>query len=135
MSTSDFEAIQNLKARYCAAGDSATRDREAAHRTLCALFTDDVVADYGFGEMRGGEAIGVFLSDAIGGGSEWMVHNIHTPLIDIDGDRATGSWTVNVRMKRTGTGNIDFVFGRYADEFVRTPTGWKIARVEFTRYE
>lgn len=131
----DYSEIQNLKARYCAAGDSATEDRAAAHRRLLELFTDDIKADYGFGEMVGGAAIGVFLSDAIGGGSEWMLHNIHTPLIDIDGDTATGEWTVNVRMKRTGTGSIDFVFGRYSDEFRRVDGEWKISRVRFRRYE
>lgn len=131
----DFDQIQNLKARYCAAADSATEDREAALARLLDLFTQDAVADYGFGVIEGRDAVGAFTSETIGGGSAWMIHNIHTPLIETDGDRATGSWTVNVRMKRAETGKIDFVFGRYVDAFRRIDGEWKIAAVRFTRYE
>ncbi len=131
----DYDQIQNLKARYCAASDSATEDREAALGKLLSLLTEGVKADYGFGEMEGGEALGAFVSDAIAGGSEWMIHNIHTPLIEIDGDTAKGDWTVNVRMKRTETGHVDFVFGRYSDEFVRVDGEWKFAKIRFRRYE
>lgn len=131
----DYEQIQNLKARYCRAADASPEGRKQALEALLELFVEDVVADYGFGEMVGKEAIGTFLADQIAGGSEWMVHNIHSPLIEIDGDTATGEWTVNVRMKRRETGNIDFVFGRYADRCRRVDGKWKIERVSFRRYE
>lgn len=131
----DFEQIQNLKARYCRAADSAPDGREEALAALKALFTDDVTADYGFGPMEGGDAIATFLADSIAGGSTWMVHNIHSPLIEVDGDDASGNWTVNVRMKRTETGNVDFVFGRYSDRFRRVDGTWKIAVIGFARYE
>ncbi|WP_226631866.1 nuclear transport factor 2 family protein [Novosphingobium profundi] len=131
----DFEEIQNLKARYCQAADSSTQDREAAIARLMALFTPDVTADYGFGEMD--EALGIctLLTDKIGGGSEWMVHNLHSPCIAVEGDTASADWTVNVRMKRRGSGQVDFVFGRYHDEFRRTDGVWRIRRVVFDRTE
>ena len=132
---SDYEAIQNLKARYCQAADSSPEDRDAAIARLMALFARDVRADYGFGEMDDPQAICTILTDKIGGGSEWMVHNIHSPLIEIAGDEASAAWTVNVRMKRRQTGNIDFVFGRYRDRFRREDGEWKISRVAFDRYE
>lgn len=131
----DFELIQNVKAKYCQAADSSPDDRDGAIATLMTFFTDDVKADYGFGEMAGGEIICSILTDKIGGGSEWMVHNIHSPMIEVDGDTARADWTVNVRMKRRETGNIDFVFGRYSDEFRRVGDEWKISRVAFRRYE
>ena len=131
----DYGAIQNLKARYCQVADSSPDGRDEAIAGLAALFTDDVVADYGFGEMTGSAAIGAFLTDSIAGGSEWMVHNIHSPLIEIDGDEARGDWTVNVRMKRRTTGDVDFVFGRYSDRFRRVDGTWKIGRIGFRRYE
>lgn len=135
MSLSDYEQIQNAKAKYCAAADRSCEDRAGAHQAMKALFTDDVAADYGFGPMEGGDTIAGFLSDKIAGGSLWMVHNIHSPLIEIDGDTASAKWTVNVRMKRPGKDTVDFVFGRYSDEFRKVGGEWKIAKVGFDRYE
>lgn len=133
MGLSDYELIQNLKARYCASADHSPEDREEARHRLLALFAPDVTADYGFGEMAGGEALATFLTDAIAGGSEWIVHNLHSPQIEIAGDTAEAQWTVNVRMKRRD-GTQEFVFGRYFDAFKRTVDGWRIARVRFQRY-
>lgn len=113
----DFGEIQKLKDRYCQAADSFTQDREAAIVRLMTLFTPDVTADYGFGEMDEALAICTLLTDRIGGGSEWMVHNLHLPCITVEGDTASADCTVNVRMKRRGSGQVDFVFGRYRGEF------------------
>ncbi len=132
---SPYQEICNLKARYCRAADDSCEDREASLKRLQALFTADVVADYGFGEIAGGEDVARFLTDSIAGGSEWMVHNIHSPLVEVDGEEARGEWTVNVRMQRPESDAADFVFGRYADSFRREEGVWKIARVTFRRYE
>ena len=102
---------------------------------LKALFTEDVRADYGIAALHGGDAVAAFLADTIAAGSAWMVHNIHSPLIEVDGDSATGNWTVNVRTKRTGIGAVDLIFGRYADRFRRVEGAWKIAAIAFDRYE
>jgi len=132
----DFCEIQNLKARYCAAADRAPEDREDALRQLRGVFAADVTCDYGFDRpIEGGEALAAFLSDVIAGNSEWIIHNAHSPLIEIDGGRATGRWTVIARMKRCGSGEIDTVVGRYADRFLREDGTWKIGHIAFQRYE
>ena len=38
------------------------------------LFTDDFTGDYGFKVMHGKDEMAAFMIQAIGGGSEWMVH-------------------------------------------------------------
>jgi len=129
----DHAAIQNVKARYCAFADSSCEDRQAARAALLPLFTPDVTADYGMEPIAGAEAVADFLSVAISGGSEWMIHNLHSPLIEIDGDRATGQWTVNVRMKRPGSAEPGFVFGRYRDSFRRVDGTWMIDAICFRR--
>jgi hypothetical protein len=63
-----------------------------------------------------------------------MAHMLHTPRIMVDGDTATGDWTVMAHMKRREGGAIDTVLGRYSDELRRAPDGWRIAKVTFTRY-
>lgn len=132
MSVEDVIAIQNLKARYCVAVDALTADTASAAGAFRTIFHPEAVAEYGGDPVVGIDALTHFLCDAIAGNSEWRVHMIHTPLIVVDGDRATGDWTLLVHLKRPG-GPVEVLIGRYSDEFVRTPDGWRIARVRFLR--
>jgi len=129
----DVLAIQNLKGLYCATADRAADDPEGALAAFGSIFLPDVVADYGYEPMLGAEALGGFLCTAIAGNSEWVLHMIHSPRITITGDTATGDWTVMAHLKRREGGRVDVVMGRYADAFRRTPEGWRISRVTFTR--
>jgi hypothetical protein len=55
-------------------------------------------------------------------------HSNTTVMIDVDGDRA--AVVTNVRAWHRGGPNDDKVveaIGRYIDDFVRTPSGWRIA--------
>jgi hypothetical protein len=131
----DAVEIANLKAAYCTASDLCPTDRDAAMAGFRAVFVDDVVGDYGFRIFQGFDDLTGFMTTAVAGSSEWMVHMLHSPRIEVDGDRATGDWTVMGQMKRRETGAIDTVLGRYSDELVRTPDGWRIAKVRFQRFE
>lgn len=126
-------AIANLKADYCAAADLAAQDPAQARARFAGIFAADFIGDYGMAPMVGAQAITDFLCTAIAGNSAWMLHMLHSPRIVIDGDQATGDWTVLVTMKRRESGAVDTVMGRYSDIFRRTPAGWRIARVTFAR--
>jgi hypothetical protein len=126
-------AIANLKARYCAAADLSASDQDQARCLLADIFADDFVGDYGAGLLEGPQAIIDFLCTAISANSEWMIHMLHSPCIEINGNCATGDWTVLGYMKRRATGVIDTVMGRYSDIFRLTPQGWRISHVTFTR--
>jgi hypothetical protein len=132
-SAEDAIAIANVKARYCAASDASPSDAAAALAGFRAVFTDDVIGDYGFRIFNGFDELTGFMTTAVAGNSEWMIHMLHTPCITVDGDRARGDWTVSSQMKRREGGAIDTVIGRYSDEFIRTADGWKICRVGFER--
>ena len=83
----DLEEIKQLKARYAAYCD-AGYDADA----LADLFTTDAVWDGGMlGRNEGREAIRQFFR----GSSQrisFAVHNILSPIIEIAGDTATGTW-------------------------------------------
>lgn len=130
---SDVTEIANVKARYCAASDKSPTDAAAALAGFREVFIDDVVGDYGFRVFHGFDELTGFMTTAVAGNSEWMLHMLHTPCIIVNGDTATGDWTVSSQMKRREGGQIDTVLGRYSDEFVRTENGWKISRVGFER--
>ncbi|MEO6248231.1 MAG: nuclear transport factor 2 family protein [Sphingomicrobium sp.] len=126
-------AIQNLKAQYCQTIDRAAGDADGVRDAFVALFLTDVAADYGHGTMVGAAQLSDFLCSAIAQSSEWAMHMIHTPLINVEGDRATGQWTVMTHLKRRETGQVDVVLGRYVDGFRLTAEGWRIASVTFSR--
>jgi hypothetical protein len=126
-------AVLNVKARYCAAADLAASDPHAARAEFMRVFAADVIADYGFGQLSGVEATAEFMCSSIPGNSEWMIHMLSTPLVEVTGERATGEWTVLVHAKRRDDGAIDVVRGRYQDAFRRDETDgqWRIERVQF----
>ena len=130
---SDVTEIANVKARYCAASDKSPTDAAAALAGFREVFIDDVIGDYGFRVFNGFDDLTGFMTTAVAGNSESMLHMLHTPCIIVNGDIATGDWTVSSQMKRREGGQIDTVLGRYSDEFIRTNSGWKISRVGFER--
>lgn len=127
--------IANLKARYCAASDMCTHDEPAARVIFDTLFTDDFTGDYGMVQFANSAALADFMSQAIGGGSEWMYHMLHSPLIEINGTEATGDWVVSALSKKRDDGQIQQILGRYSDTFRLTESGWKISRITFNRQE
>ncbi|WP_295638389.1 nuclear transport factor 2 family protein [Novosphingobium sp.] len=130
----DTEAIAAIKARYCMAVDLCATDPEGARGAMAPLFTADATADYGAGPVTGADAIAGFLATNIAANSAWMLHMLHTPLIAVDGDAATGDWTVMVHCKRRESQDIDTIVGRYSDTFRRGANGaWRIAHVRFIR--
>lgn len=133
--TADALEIANLKATYCMAADTSAHDKDAALAMFATLFTDDFVGDYGFGTLEGVQAISSFMCEAIGGGSEWMIHMLGSPQIAITGDDARGDWTIQVQSRRREGAGLMTVVGRYSDTFRRTEQGWRIATIKFARYE
>jgi hypothetical protein len=123
--------IANLKALYCKSADACADDPEGGRKAFDAIFTGDVTADYGYGLLTGLGEITEFLCTAIAGNSLWMIHMLTSPSTAVEGDSASAEWAVQVNSKRRDTGAIDIVVGRYADEFRRTPEGWRIAKIVF----
>ena len=129
----DVVAIQNTKALYCTTVDRITDDKAGVAEDFGRIFLPDVVAEYGAGPVPGADAVTDFLSNALVANSLWRIHMLHTPLIKINGDTATGDWTVMVYLQRPGDSQMEMVLGRYSDTFRRTADGWRIARVRFVQ--
>ena len=130
----DALEIANLKARYCAASDAAPHDLEGSAAGLRACFVANATADYGFMQFDDPDKLIAFMGNAIGGGAQWMVHMLGSPRIELNGDQATGDWTIAVQSRRKDGETMQIV-GRYSDRFVRTADGWRIGHIKFDRYE
>lgn len=56
----------------------------------------------------------------------------HGGLIDIDGNCARARWsTIELAVRREST-DLNCIFGRYEDELVRLPEGWRFKKRSFT---
>lgn len=131
----DALAIANLKAAYCRAADMAPQYPDAARSMFSGLFTEDFIGDYGFKVMHGEREIAEFMIEAVGGGSEWMIHALGSPSIRVDGETALAGWTITVDSRRRDGGGLMRIVGRYSDAFRKSADGWRIASIAFERYE
>ena len=70
----------------------------------------------------------------------FAVHGVSNPLIEIDGDRATGRWYLHQPMALRPNDDCFWFVAQYEDEYVRTAEGWKFQNVHvkaraFTPYD
>ena len=122
----DWLAICNVKADYCRLLD--LKDWEGWKQ----LFTEDVEIDTtgSGGEItRDRDSFVASVSQSLARAK--TAHQVHSPLIEIDGDEAHVIWAMQDRVvweDRALTG-----YGHYTERYVRTADGWKIARQALTR--
>jgi len=121
----DIEAIRRLKARYCQLCDD-----DHNPDALTELFVPDGVWEAtSNGRFEGHEAIhGFFAGLRASGRIRNSAHNAINPLIDVDGDTASGHW----RLIMLYTANVEpplpsfyRIIGWYKENYVRTPQGWR----------
>jgi hypothetical protein len=130
----DRALIEDLQARYLFAfdfGDAAS---------YSGTFTPDGILDFGWGEIKGREAIAKFIHDGrkrtedarakTPAGQRPSVgrHVINNIVVKIDGNKARGVayWT-HMTSGPTGYGTVDF-FGHYEDEMVKSDGEWLFSR-------
>jgi 3-phenylpropionate/cinnamic acid dioxygenase small subunit len=120
----DKMEIAELLYRYARACDS--RDWPL----LRAVFTDDAVLDYSsVGRDAGGreEIVGWLEESLIQ--LPWSQHLISNIEVDLDGDRARVRAMFYNPMQLPGLAEPSFCGGYYHHDVVRTPDGWKSARL------
>ena len=125
----DIEAIKRLKARYCIlCDDSYNADG------IADLFTEDALWDGGIrGKAEGREGIRRFFSGAPGRIS-FGVHMVLNPLIEVDGDRASGTWYLLQACTFTQDNQAVWGSARYDEEYVREQGGWKFKSLKLTSF-
>ncbi len=132
----DIEAIKKLKARYCYlcdAGLSDARVRDA----LLAEFSDDATVDFGLGPasiFAGKEGLKIFFGKVVPESVSFCMHMVHNPIIEVNGDRATGTWYYEAPTTNAGTNTAEWMTGTYAEEYVRQGGRWKFASIK-TRWK
>ena len=129
----DLAAIQALKYSYAMAVDRGVADpSQASVAAIVELFTDDTLANYGqFGTYHGREALTGFFRDMLPSIASWTRHYMHDPVLELDGDTATGRWyaVAQVVMKANPGAGPQPMYVTYEDRYRRTDAGWKLAEM------
>lgn len=115
--------ICELRYEYCYTVDSRDWDGYAA------LHTEDAHIDFGpVGSFEGRKEIRNFAENIVGERHPFLAHMVHNPIIDIDGEMATGKWYFEVPCTLED-GSAGWIQGTYNDEYRRTDGEWLLADV------
>ena len=120
----DIDAIKRLKSRYCGICDD-NYNPEA----IAGLFADDAIWEgTGMGAHQGRAAIRKLFEgfrEQIG----FAQHNVMNPVIEVDGDRATGRWYLLQPLTYRKRNRAAWLFARYEDDYVKLKGEWKFQHV------
>ena len=125
----DIAAICALKSSYCWYFDDSNLE------DLLTLFTDDAVCELGtFGSWSGRDEIASgyraqMVDSQVPGG---RMHALSNPLIDVDGDRATGRWSLVDYDISGGSEQPIRLLASYRDEYRYLDGRWLMARTALT---
>lgn len=125
----DIEEIKKLKATYCYLCDAGL-DNPKNRDELISHFTSDATVDFGLGEasqFEGPEGLKVFFGEVVPGSVSFCIHMVHNPIIEVNGDTATGKWYYEAPTTDTSTGVAQWMMGIYNERYVRENGEWKFA--------
>lgn len=127
----DQQEIIKLKAKYVNYNDGGWKGPTHTNpQAVADMFTEDGVWDGrpGTGYAKGRAEIKQLFETF--GAVPFIVHYVTNPLIEVDGDTATGHWHALVTMTVPGEQAL-WNLGLYIEEYVRTAEGWKFKTLRF----
>lgn len=123
-----IEAIKQLKYRYCAYCDDHYNPSGIA-----ALFTEDAIWEgESFGQHVGRAAIKAHF-ERVSGEIVFAAHLALNPIIEVDGDTATGKWRLIMpaTVITRGIKEARWLLGAYDDHYVRVDGVWMFQHLRF----
>jgi len=127
----DQQEIIKLKARYVNLNDGGWKGPTHTYpQAVADMFVEDGIWDGrpSTGYAKGHAEIKKLFETF--GAVPFIVHYVTNPLIEVDGDTATGNWHALVTMTVPSEQAL-WNLGLYIDEYVRTEQGWKFKSLRF----
>jgi len=124
----DIEEIRKLQYTYAYLIDTRQFDK------VPDLFADDFVAEWGFaGPFRKKEELREFFTGPIAATLAMSAHQMLAPIIEVQGDKATGTWYLLVcETDVTPQGEVAvWIQGKYENEYVRVGEQWRFSHLKF----
>lgn len=123
----DIEDIKQLKLRY-----AGYCDQNYNPEGIASCFTDDGIWDGGdFGSYTGRDNIKEFFA----GANELVTFAMHyttNPLIEVNGDEATGEWHLWQPMVMKENNQAIWYMAQYSEKYVRQEGQWLIKHLVLT---
>jgi hypothetical protein len=116
----DVEAIKQLKARYCAVCDD-----DHNPDMIITLFAEDGIWESADAGCNQGHAAIRKLFEGFRDRISFSQHNVMNPIIQVDGDRATGSWYFFGPFTFRKGNRAYWLAARYQDDYVKINGEWK----------
>lgn len=131
-----LEAIRRLKhEHYCMTCDHAlgTGNPDIMDKLL-ARFDDNIELNFtGFEPTKGIEPATQFYKQTVPSLLAWSQHRVGNPVIDLDGDAATGTWTIQALVVGKPGSPIGagpgIIIGRYHESYARDESEWRWTRL------
>lgn len=127
----DREEISRLRVKYTLFNDGGFNGMTTHHDIdgLMDLFAPDAVWEgpASTRTARGIDEIRQLMIDFQA--TPFVIHNVMNPIIDVDGDTATGNWHAIIALSHAG--QAAWMLGNYEEEYVRLDGKWKFKRVHF----
>ncbi len=121
----EIKKLQYLYAHYCNLGvNGKTMDYDKVPGLFIEQGTWDV-PELGI-SCKGRKEISETFKQ-LGESTGYYVHGFINPIIDVDGDTATGNW--DLYLGTVAEGKPAFMIGCYDFVYVRQPEGWRIKSV------
>lgn len=123
-----YRQLEELKYRYLRALDHKDWD------LFASLFTSDATAEYGPRvSFDGPHAIVAFMRENLGP-TMITLHQVHHPELQVEGDTATGTWSLQDRVIMTEHRLLLDGMSTYRDRYRRGPDGtWRISHTGYER--
>lgn len=123
----DMAEIVQLRSRY-AYGANILDGQPGDLKAFAALFAEDGTFDVGMGAVTGPAAIEAMMGELT---TQWQcaMHYMLNPLIELDGDRASGSFTGLFAFTTKDAPAPIWLSNIYSDTYVRTAAGWRFQSV------
>jgi hypothetical protein len=126
----DIEEIKKLKAMYCHLVDEGVAGDKSKLDELLSLFTDDAWLDFAeFGRHDSKAAVSAFFSSFVPQVLSYSAHMVSNPLIEIDGNQATGRWYLQVPCTLRAINQPNWIQGKYIEQYRRVDGIWKWASI------
>jgi SnoaL-like protein len=116
----DIEAIKRLKARYCAICD----DKHNPDLITTLFVEDGIWEGADLGRHQGHAAIRA-LFQSFQERISFSQHNVMNPIIEVNGDRAKGSWYLLGPFTFRKGNRALWLAARYDDDYVKVNGEWK----------
>lgn len=125
------EAILKVKHRYGELVDRlSSRIDQDDLADLGQLFTEDAEVDFVSVKLEGRKGVLALYGGQMQANIAWVWHSFHSPVIDVDGDRASARWTLQGLTVAVGETRPTTLYGRYNDELVKVDGRWQISKLQ-----